>query len=166
MSLLNSAGKFSVLEIVLLLAFVVYIIFPIPTPDSIRPLIDSPLGIVGIFLITVSLFLYTSPLIGIVYIFVAYELLRRSAAPAIPAVQRRERNDRMTEYMPTHIPKSIPTQAEKDVELQNLNPSSPTTLEEEIVHIRAPIGRSDPVKYTESSFKPVADNTLGASMYM
>jgi hypothetical protein len=166
MNLLNSAGKFSVLEIVLLLAFVVYIIFPIPTPDAIRPFVDSPLGLVGVFLITVSLFVYTSPLIGIVYIFVAYELLRRSAAPAIPAVQRQNANPRMTEYMPTHVPKSIPTQAEKDVELQSLNPPAPATLEEEIVRIRAPIGRSDPVKYTESSFKPVADNTLGASMYV
>ena len=166
MNLLKSAGKFSVLEIVLLLAFVVYIIFPIPTPEAIRPMVDSPLGLVGVFIITVSLFVYTSPLLGIVYIFVAYELLRRSSAPAhVAAVQQPERNARMTEYMPSHVPKPIPTQAEKDAQLQSMNPPVPTTLEEEIVQIRAPIGRSDPVKYTESSFKPVADNTLGASMY-
>jgi hypothetical protein len=67
--------------------------------------------------------------------------------------------------MPTHVPKVVPTQFEKDVEMANMNPSVEITLEEEIVQIRAPIGKSDPVKYTESSFKPVADNLIGGSMY-
>ena len=164
MNLLKSAGKFSVLEIVLLLAFVIYIIFPISTPGAIRPMVDSPLGLVVVFIITVSLFVYTSPILGIVYIFVAYELLRRSASSPLP--KRRVEDRGMTQYMPTHVPKPVPTtQVEKDVQLHHMNPPKPPTLEEEIVHMRAPIGRSDPVKYTESSFKPVADNTLGASLF-
>ena len=164
MNLLKSTGKFSVLEIVLLLAFVIYIIFPISTPDAIRPMVDSPLGLVGLFIITVSLFVYTSPILGIVYIFVAYELLRRSTSTPIPKRRVDERN--MTQYMPTHVAKPIPdTQVEKDLQLQQMNPPKPPTLEEEMVKLRAPIGKSDPVKYTDSSFKPVADNTLGASMF-
>jgi hypothetical protein len=166
MDLLKSAKKFSPLEIGLLLVFIIYIIFPIQTPAAIRPLIDSPMGIVAVFLITVSLFVYTSPILGIVYIFVAYELLRRSSVPKQVAKSRVE-DTRMTNYMPNHTPKSIPVnQFEKDMELRDLNPPKALTLEEEVIQQRAPIGKSEPVApYSESSFKPVADNVAGASMF-
>ena len=164
MKLLKSFDKISVLEILLLLTFVIYIIFPISTPLSIRSLVDSPLGYVSIFIITVLLFVYTSPLLGILYIFVAYELIRRSSS-FTPVRETRPTDKYATQYMPTHVPKPVVTQSEKDSELSDLNPPVSSTLEEEMVQLRAPIGRSDPVKYTESSFKPVADNTLGASMF-
>lgn len=165
MKLLKSFGTFSVLEIALLLVFVVYIVFPISTPSSIRPLVDSPIGYISVFIITLLLFIYTSPLLGIIYIFVAYELIRRSAN-VVSIHETRETNKYATQYMPTHVPKPISnSQLEKDGELNQLNPPRQSSLEEEIVQIRAPIGRSDPVKYTDSSFKPVADNLMGASMF-
>ena len=39
----------------------------------------------------------------------------------------------------------------------------PVSLEEEIVAERAPIGRSDPVKFIQTSYKPVASNVSGAA---
>jgi hypothetical protein len=166
MKLLKTLEKSTPMEIVLLLAFIIYIIFPIQTPHSIRSMVDSPLGLVVLFLITVSLFVYTSPILGVVYIFVAYELIRRSSLSSSDVIATQRGYDRhSTEYMPTHVPKSIPTQADKNAEMAELNPPRNPTLEEEIVQMRAPIGRSDPVKYTESSFKPVADDTLGASLW-
>jgi len=164
MKLLKSFDNISVLEIILLLAFVIYIIFPISTPYEFRSLIDSPLGYASIFIITVLLFVYTSPLLGILYIFVAYELIRRSASVA-PQLESRGTDKYATQYMPTHVPKPIVSQSEKDSELSDMNPTREISLEEDIVQMRAPIGRSDPVNYTESSFKPIADNTLGASMF-
>ena len=164
MKLLKSFGTFSVIEILVLLSFVIYILFPISTPLGLRPYVDSPLGYVSVFLITVALFVYTSPLLGIVYIFVAYELIRRSSV-FNPLRPTREPTRHTTEYMPTHVPKVMVSQVEKDVELSDLNPPRSASLEEEIVQMRAPIGRSDPVKYTDTSFKPVADNLLGASMF-
>lgn len=164
MKLLKSFGTFSVIEILVLLSFVVYILFPISTPSALRPYVDSPLGYISMFLITIALFMYTSPLLGIMYIFVAYELIRRSAQYT-PIHEGRATNKYSTQYMPTHVPRAIVSQMEKDSELSELNPPRSSTLEEEIVQMRAPIGRSDPVKYTESSFKPVADNLMGASMF-
>ena len=160
MKLLKSVGKFSVLEIVLLLAFVIYIIFPISTPESIRPAVDSPLGLVSVFIITILLFVYTSPLLGILYIFVAYELLRRSSRTNL--VAEKQLTPPTTMYMPTRMPQPLPASAaDKEFDV----PPRPKTLEEELVEMRAPIGRSDPVKYTESSFKPVAENVQGASLF-
>jgi hypothetical protein len=157
--------KISVPEIALLVAFIAYIVFPISTPLEIAPLIDSPLGYVGIFVITLLLFVYTSPILGVLYIFVAYELIRRSSSQGSLRQNNQLSGQNSTQYMPTHVPKVIPTQFEKDVEMEMMNPPKETTLEEEIVQLRAPIGKSDPVKYTESSFKPVADNLIGGSMY-
>jgi hypothetical protein len=127
----------------------------------IKPYVDTPLGYVVIFLITLLLFVYTSPLLGIMYIFVAYELIRRSASfTPLPSGRKPS-----TQYMPTHVPRAIVSQIEKDDELRELNPPRSSTLEEEMVQIRAPIGQSDPVKYTDSSFKPVAGNLQGASLF-
>ena len=46
-----------------------------------------------------------------------------------------------------------------------MNPPVVETLEEQVVQKMAPIGRSDPVVYTMSSFKPVAEKIDGASMF-
>ncbi len=39
------------------------------------------------------------------------------------------------------------------------------SLEEEIVEVRAPVGQSDPIQFTTSSFQPVANTVKHASMY-
>ena len=109
--------------------------------------------------------MYTSPILGVLYIFVAYELIRRSSIQDARKNPQQLSGENSTQYMPTHVPKVVTTQSVKDSEMASMNPSRETSLEEEIVELRAPIGKSDPVKYTESSFKPVADNLIGASMY-
>jgi hypothetical protein len=45
-----------------------------------------------------------------------------------------------------------------------MNPPKKESLEEEIVEKMAPVGKSDMSIYTPSSFKPVADSTVGASL--
>jgi hypothetical protein len=75
----NLIKNFPPWQIFLFVIFVIYVIFPIPTPTSIAYLIDSSLGMIFIFCITLFLFLYTNPVLAITYVFVAYELLRRSS---------------------------------------------------------------------------------------
>jgi hypothetical protein len=101
------------------------------------------------FIITVYLFNYVSPILAVVYIFVAYELLRRNNNVV--------RTVSMIQY--------TPSQAKKDIELSQMNPPTPDTLEEEVIHKMAPIGKSDPSIFTPSDFKPVADNVKNASMF-
>ena len=66
-------------EILVLVVFMLYLVFPIATPSAMSPYIESPLGLLVIFCITVSLFLYSHPALGVLYLLVAYTLLRRSA---------------------------------------------------------------------------------------
>ena len=149
MKLLDSIKSISPLEAGLLILFVLYIIFPFHTPASLSPMIDSPLGMVMIFCVTLYLFFYTNPLLGVLYIFVAYELIRRSSE-----VTAR-----------TAIIQYTPSQANKDTVLQELNPAQEKTLEEQMVALRAPIDKNHVMPYITSEFKPVADRMVdGASM--
>lgn len=137
------------IEIALLIVFVLYIVLPIQTPDFMAGWIDSSLGMLTIFVVTVFLFLNVSPVVAVVYILVGYELLRRSSKKA----------GRVT------LMKYTPTQAKKDMEMKAMNPVQEKTLEEEIVESMAPIGRSDPNVYVDTTFKPVADKIKDGSLY-
>jgi hypothetical protein len=153
--------KFGVLDIVLLALFVIYIVFPIPSPQWLVPLVDSPFGMLVLFVVTLSLFVYRSPILGVLYIFVAYELLRRNhyATPTSPIASE-------TQYVVNRVPKAIPTQAEKNAELQTLNPPQSATLEEEIVSKDAPVGVSQLPVGMETAFHPANDkSSLGMSMF-
>jgi len=135
----------SPLEILLFVLFVVYIVFSIPTPFFLIPLLDSPLGLGIVIITTLYLFLYTTPILGILSIFVAYEMLRRSS--------------KVTGNTP--IMKYTPTQVKKDKYMKEMNPPTHVlTLEEEIVKEMAPLGKSDPSTYIDTSYKPIADKLM------
>ena len=140
--------SFNTLELVLLGCFIVYVILPISTPSFLAGVINSSLGMLVLFLVAIFLFFYTNPILGVVFVFVAYEMLRRSSHIAGPV----------------EIMKFTPSQAKKNAEMENMNPPKTESLEEEIVAKMAPVGRSDISIYIPSSFKPVAESVGSASM--
>jgi hypothetical protein len=149
MNFVNSLQSMPPLEIAAVIVFILYIIYPFDTPEFVASSVDSPLGMIIMFCITVFLFMNANPLLGVLYIFVVYELLRRSGQFTGKVA--------MIQY--------TPSQANKDVELKKMNPPQPKTLEEDIVEQRGPIHRTPPTQYADSNFKPVADKLIpGASM--
>lgn len=144
----NPFKSFSTIELSLLIVFFIYIILPIHTPQFLSGAIDNPISLVIMFGIAVYLFMYSNPVLAILYIFVAYELLRRTSnSVVIKAVQH------------------TPSQARKDNEMKQMNPKKVETLEEEIVEKMAPVGRSDASVYVSSSYKPTAEKLVGASLF-
>ena len=144
----NPFKSFSTIELSLLIVFIIYIILPIHTPQFLSGAIDNPISLVVMFGIAVYLFMYSNPVLAILYIFVAYELLRRTSnSVVIKAVQH------------------TPSQARKDNEMKQMNPKKVETLEEEIVEKMAPVGRSDASVYVSSSYKPTAEKLVGASLF-
>jgi len=132
---------------------VVYLVFPIHTPAALAPYVESPLGMISILLITIGLFVYASPILAVLYVFVGYTLLRRSAAvkpimniPSVPLA-------------PTHVEYVH----EEVVQNVNMPPLSPDTLEEEVVAKMAPVGKGEVFEIVTTSFKPVATNVRGAA---
>jgi hypothetical protein len=45
-----------------------------------------------------------------------------------------------------------------------MNPVVEKTVEEEVIEVRAPIGKSEPTEYVMTTFKPVAEKLEGASV--
>ena len=146
--------KLGIFDILLLALFVVYIVFPVSTPKWLVPLIDSPIGMLSIFAVTISLFVYRSPILGVLFIFVAYELLRRNhyLPPASPIAPD-------TQYSPNRVPSKLPTQEEKNTELEVLNPPQVATLEEEVISKESPIGVSQLPVGMDTTFHPSNDRT-------
>jgi hypothetical protein len=167
----NSVKNMKTYEIVLLVCFIIYIIFPIQTPTSISKIVESPLGIVILFCITVSLFIYTNPILGVVYILVAYELLRRSSDSNMTSMYNVSTTDsQKPPSEPTRTTRTIPiTQTSKDAQLQSMNTISDNpSLEEDIIRVSIPSNQNhSKVVEVENNFLPVADNVItGSSMYV
>ena len=150
MNFKNFLKSMSLLEKVLTVLFIVYLVMMVHTPDWFTPYINSPLGLVVLVVLVMYLLFYTTPVLGVLSLFVAYELLRRSSVMPIAKAS---------------IESRTPSQAKKDVQLQKMNPSpQSTSLEEEVVQKLAPIGVSEPSQYVNSEFKPVTTSLVGASL--
>jgi len=156
MKFTNPFKTFSPQEIILLVAFIVYLVFPIQTPSFLNGVIDSPIGLVTIFAITISLFLYTNPILAILYLFVAYEIIRRSSSKHIIVSSS---SFKQVDNTPTLNDIDL---AQKEVNLKSIMQSEPT-LEEEIVNKMSPVGVSDAIVFTNSAYKPFAESIKGAS---
>ena len=137
------------LDLAVLAVFVMYLVFPMKTPDMLANVVDTTLGMVTVFAVAVYLFYYANPVIAVVFLFVAYELMRRSSKQTGKAA----------------IDVHTPTQAKKDVTMKAMNPPKKETLEEEIVDKMAPVGHSDMSVYNATTYKPVAEDVGTASMY-
>jgi len=138
----------SPLEIAALVIFIVYIIFPFRTPEMIAGIINTPLGLISIFIVTIYLFFYTHPIIGVIYIFVAYELLRRSSIVSGTNV--------LIQY--------TPNEETRRKEMVAMNPPVSLTLEEDIIAKMAPTKQNFINDGKNSDFKPVAERIIGASL--
>jgi hypothetical protein len=134
--------KATYLEVILFVIFVLYIVFQPRTPPALSLLIDTPVGAVVVMGAAAYLLLYTHPVLGVLSIFVAYELLRRST---------------VVRFIPT-----LPEQPKVDAQQQSFNPPTERTLEEDLVAQMAPIDVSP--DYVETGFKPVSENVHGASL--
>jgi len=139
-----------------------YLVFPVPTPSGLSPYIESPFGLLVIFAVTVALFVYSHPVLAVLYLFVAYTLLRRSAVAKheVHYVRQTKTPEENQVAVEKQVAEATPTE-----EPRNVRPESnqPVTLEEQIVQERAPIGRSEKIVFMQSTFKPVSTNTTGAS---
>jgi hypothetical protein len=131
----------------MLALFVIYLVLDIYPPELLASYIDTSLGMVGILLTTLYVFMNFNPILGVVFLFVAYEIVRRSARV----------NNRVPMMLHT------PSQAKKDAELAAMNPVASSSLEEDMVHQMAPVGKSSLISYTMSEYKPVSTDIHNAS---
>ena len=71
--------KMTPLEISVIAVMILYVVFQVDTPEFMARTIDSPMGMITILVTALFLFYYANPVIAILFVFVAYELIRRTA---------------------------------------------------------------------------------------
>ena len=123
-------------EMLLTVLIILYIVLNVPTPDVIAPYVDTPLGNIVVILIAISLFTHSHAVVGVLGLFAAYVLIRRSSkASGSFAVEA-----------------YVPGEMRKSEELSAYN-QFPVTLEEQIVALRAPLADAE-VGSATASFNP------------
>jgi hypothetical protein len=115
-------------------------------------IINTPIGLFGVLLTTLYLFFYTNPILGVIFIFVGYELLRRSSL-----IQSGSGDS----YMMKHTP----SENKRQSEMVQMNPIHNITLEEDVIRSMAPSQTFNKDMGYSSDFKPVIERISGTSLY-
>lgn len=163
----------SILEIIVIFVFLVFIILPVNPTKEVSLFLDSSLGMVVLFVVTIYLFIGANPILGVLFIFVAYELLRRSAAQShgVPVIRQPIIVTQGQGQDPEHVPlikeggQPVLKQKEKDQQLLALNPQRTLTLEEEIISEYGPIEKGQPKIYEPPSYGPIVSSKLSAARF-
>jgi hypothetical protein len=132
-------------ELVLVIFFIIYLILGLKTPEPIANLIDTLVGKITILIIVLYLFMNANPILAVLSLFVAFDLIRRSSlATGIDALK-----------------KYAPSEEKKMTQFTAYN-QFPYTLEQEVVAKMAPVMQSGS-SITQASFKPILDDLHDAS---
>jgi hypothetical protein len=124
--------------------FIVYLVADLKPPNAIAHLIDSNIGKIIIVLSAMALFAYTNPLLGVLGLLVAYQLIRGAAVQT--------GNAGLEEYAPTE---------EKKWSIYSPPPKFPYTLEQEIV--KNMTTEKFNTEYVKAPYRPTLDDTHDAA---
>ena len=142
-SLFKQENSSQVMIVVILL---IYVLVDVKTPESLAELIDNVYGQIVIILGAMTLFTKCHPLVGVLALFAAYQLIMRSSKAT-------------GTYAVEHVMPSEENKYEEMIE-QNIIPKK--TLEEEVVKNMVPLTRDLPSG--EQSYQPVLDSNIESSM--
>jgi hypothetical protein len=132
-------------QLILTIILIAYIILGCKTPGPLAFLVDNIIGKIVIIVIVIYMFLYANPILAVISLFVAFDLMRRSS------------NTMYNNLLQTYIP----SEENKMNQFTAFN-QFPYTLEQEVVKKMAPIVQSGSV-LTRASYNPLLDNLHDAS---
>jgi hypothetical protein len=132
--------KKNIPQLILTILFVIYLVWGYKMPGNIADMIDTSSGKMIVILVALALFAYSNPILGIIGLIVAYELIKRSSQTTGTAA--------LAAYYPTEAKKWSPFSAHHQF---------PYTLEQEVVSKMAPVRNAEAVS-SPATFKPILDN--------
>lgn len=131
-------------ELVLSILFVLYLVMGFQVPDGVAMMIDSTVGKIAVVLIALMLFAYSNPVLGVLALLVAYQLIKGASVKTGMAG--------LEEYYPTEAKKWSPFTATHQF---------PYTLEQEVV--KKMTTQKFNTEYVKAPFRPLLDDTHNAS---
>jgi hypothetical protein len=131
-------------ELLLSVLFVIYLVMGFKMPGVVASMIDTTIGKIVVVLVALMLFAYTNPILGVLGLLVAYQLIKGAAIKTGMAG--------LESYYPT--------------EQKKWSPFTPThqfpyTLEQEVV--KNMTTQKFNTNYVKPSFSPVLDETYDAA---
>jgi hypothetical protein len=168
---------FSTTEFYLFGLLIIYLVIPFKTPNFLHNLMVNPIGLILLLSLVVVMFLYTPPILAIVFVLVIYELLRRDsksdktyhASPYVPDNTVQQYNYIADPVLHESIESTgeimdRPTESEPYLEPKYETVFLPTgdTLEEQLVSECAPMDYSQGGYITDIDFKPMNESTMGS----
>ena len=141
----NLLEKKNLPQLLLLILFILYLVLGFKMPHNISEMIDTRTGKIVIAVSALALFAFANPILGIIGIIVAYELIKRSTVTTGSYA--------LAKYYPTEEKKWSPFTPTHQF---------PYTLEQEIVKKMAPIRRPN-TENKPASFKPILDDQHDAA---
>lgn len=130
----------NIAQTVLIVLFILFLSMSQPLPIEIARMIDTPIGTIIVIMVSLSLFMYSNPVLAIFGLFVAFEILRRSGMNSLNF------------YMPTEAKKWEAVKEANKVDY---------TLEQEVIKNMAPLVNSN-LMNRDYSFNPITNNTHDA----
>jgi hypothetical protein len=132
-------------QLLLAVIFILYILIQTKTPVTIAEYIDTPVGNIVVALLAISTFYYSNPIVGLLGLVAAYELVRRSKVASGNSFKR-----------------LISSESSKFKVMEKLNEDKKiVTLEEEMVGKMAPLVKHD--ASPNSNYKPILDTLHDAA---
>lgn len=131
-------------ELVLVSLFVLYLVMGYQMPEQVATIVDSTIGKIVVVLVALMLFSNSKPILGILALLVAYQLIKSASVKTGMAG--------LEEYYPT--------------ESKKWTPFTPTnqfayTLEQEVVKKMA--SQKFNTEYVKAPFRPILDDTHDAA---
>jgi hypothetical protein len=130
-------------QLVLVVLFIIYLVMGLKTPDSIATMIDSTFGKIAVALFALLLFAYSNPILGVLGIFVAYQIIRGASIKTGMAA--------LEQFFPTEEKKWSPFTPAHQFSY---------TLEQEVVKKMAP--QKFNTNYVKATYRPSLDDTYDA----
>lgn len=130
-------------ELILAVLFSAYLVMGYQIPESMAILIDSTVGKIVVILIALMLFAYSNPVLGVLGVLVAYQMLKGASVRTGMAG--------LEEYYPTEAKKWTPFSPAHQF---------PYTLEQEVV--KNMTTQKFNTEYVKAPFRPTLDDTHDA----
>ena len=132
-------------QLMLVILFIIYLILGFKMPDSVANVIDSSIGKIVVSLVALLLFGYSNPILGVLGIMVAYQLIKTSSEKTGMAA--------LEQYYPTEEKKWSPFTPTHQF---------PYTLEQEVVKQMA--SQKFNANFVKAPYRPILDDTHDAAM--
>ena len=131
-------------ETVLTVLFVIYLVMGYKMPDAVAAMIDTTVGKIAVVLAALMLFGYSNPVLGVLALLVAYQMIRGASVKTGMAG--------LEEYYPTEAKKWSPFSPAHQF---------PYTLEQEVV--KNMTTQKFNTEYVKAPYRPTLDDTHDAS---